>query len=155
PGDVAAVVRHARTGEAARRACLRRVGIAKATTPTCSPTRRAANSRHWIARHEDRALDLHAVLPPIGVAEVHSERAVAGPLSPDHHMVRVALVFRDVVVNPIDSVGDVAAGVVPIAAAGVPLNQHADKSLPGGPAADVVVERVALAHLLLDLVAGA
>ena len=88
------------------------------------------------------------------MADVDAERAVARRVRPDDDVVRVAFVLRDVVVHPVDRHRQIAAAVVPVLA-GMTLHQDADHAVLRRPAADVVVEGVAFADLLLELVTGA
>src|SRR4051812_41771724 len=76
-------------------------------------------------------------------------------MRPDDHALGIALVLRDVLGEPIHRARDVASAVIPVAHAGMPLHGDADHAVLRRPSADVVVERVGLARLLFDLVAGA
>src|ERR1700687_4892921 len=88
------------------------------------------------------------------MADVCGNRAGAGRVRPDEHAIRIALVLRDVLLNPIDYASDVFGGLVPFQAlASAALYVDAAHAVLHRPQHDVVVEGIAIGHRL-DLIAG-
>ena len=88
------------------------------------------------------------------MTDVDAERSIACRVSPDEHPVRIAFIFGDVCLQPLDHLRNVFAAVVPILS-GMPLHRDRDHIALHCPSADVVIERVGFPVLLFDLVASA
>src|ERR1051326_3858157 len=88
------------------------------------------------------------------MTDIDTERDVSGRMRPNEHAIRCSFVFHNVVLEPLNHTGNVAASAVPLLRR-MPLHRHADHAVLHGPSPDIVVKRVGFPNLLLDLIAGA
>src|SRR5262249_31121240 len=98
--------------------------------------------RHRISRHEHSALHPDAFRPlKFRMSNVDPQRPIARRVRPDKHPVRIALILRDVLLQPLNHFRDIPSAVVPVLP-GMPLHRDADHVVLHSPSADVVVKRV-------------